>query len=114
MILRNCRNHIANRIIFPNGERYVVDYWDSSATGEPVIIPERDWIEKWKNKIGQFDYEVNNPENMASLKSFVENYQKTHGNTLEAENQALLQYQRTYPGNRDVETLIRSWRDRSW
>lgn len=41
-------NHIANEVILKNGDRYVVDMWETMATGEVKIYPESAWIEKWR------------------------------------------------------------------
>ena len=107
-------NHVANRIIFPNGERYIVDYWESSYSGKPEVIPEREWIAKWGGKLAG-DMVVNQPEgHMSNLKVAIESYKQTHGNTLEFEHQAILEYQRSHPGDPSVEVVIRSWRERPW
>jgi hypothetical protein len=44
--------HIANRVILPNGERYVVDFWEGLATGQagPALVPEREWIDRWSRR----------------------------------------------------------------
>ena len=106
-------NHIANRITFPNGERYVIDYWESAASGKPEVIPEKEWVQKWQKKLA-YDAVVQQSDQMDQRKSFIDNYKQSRGNTLQAEHQALQDYQKAHPGERTVETLARSWRDRPW
>lgn len=45
-------NHIANEVVAPSGERFVVDMWASMYEGKPKIYREDDWIEHWKNQPG--------------------------------------------------------------
>jgi hypothetical protein len=40
-------NHIANLVVLPNGQRFVIDVWDSMIHKEPKIYREDEWIDKW-------------------------------------------------------------------
>ena len=44
-------NHIANKVIAPNGERYVVDMWATMVESKPKIYTEAEWLETWRNKV---------------------------------------------------------------
>ena len=72
------QNHRATRIILPNGERYVVDYWESMGRGggKGKVVPESEWVQKWNKEIGSdFIAQVGHPENspdMASVKRTME------------------------------------------
>jgi len=45
-------NHIANTIyVKSTGKTYVVDYWESGATGKPVIMTPEEWVAKWRDTI---------------------------------------------------------------
>ena len=43
-------NHIANLVVAPSGERYVIDMWATMADENcaPKIYTEAEWLEKWK------------------------------------------------------------------
>ncbi len=54
-------NHAATRVILPNGDSFILDFWEAIAErqgkGEGValqtrIVPENEWIMKWKGNIG--------------------------------------------------------------
>lgn len=45
-------NHAATKVILPNGERYVLDFWEGMQEGAPRVYTEQDWINKWKNQLG--------------------------------------------------------------
>jgi len=74
-------NHAATRVTLPNGESYILDYWaavgDQQVSwgtdvayqqifGEPAprqriqLVPEKEWIKTWREKIGWDDSEVHN------------------------------------------------------
>ncbi len=44
-------NHSATKVILPNGERYVLDYWEGMQTKKSTVYPEDEWLSKWKNKM---------------------------------------------------------------
>ncbi len=41
-------NHIANLVVLPNGQRFVIDLWASLAEGAPRIYREDKWLQKWR------------------------------------------------------------------
>jgi hypothetical protein len=45
-------NHRATRVILPDGRRFVVDFWDGISSGNPRMVPEREWAAKWKKAVG--------------------------------------------------------------
>ncbi|MBN1667131.1 MAG: hypothetical protein JW862_08575 [Anaerolineales bacterium] len=44
-------NHRATRIILPNGDRVILDFWEGIENGEPRIYNESDWIAKYRNEL---------------------------------------------------------------
>ena len=45
-------NHTANLVEFPNGDKYVVDIWQSMIDGKPALFKQADWIKKWNATLG--------------------------------------------------------------
>lgn len=54
-------NHAATRVILPNGESYILDFWEGITeregknANEPLqvkMVPENEWIMKWRAAIG--------------------------------------------------------------
>ena len=45
-------NHTAKLVEFPNGDRYVVDIWQSMVDGIPRIFAEKDWTRNWTEQLG--------------------------------------------------------------
>jgi hypothetical protein len=57
-------NHVANRVILPNGESLVIDFWDGvtqyrdkgdAALANIKPIPEHEWTQKWRDKMTWHD-----------------------------------------------------------
>ncbi len=46
-------NHIANRVILPDGSEYVIDYWQSMVDGKPAIYTVEEWEKTWNNTMGE-------------------------------------------------------------
>jgi hypothetical protein len=46
------RNHVATRVILPDGRRYVLDYWEGMRGGERQMVPEAEWRARWKGRLG--------------------------------------------------------------
>lgn len=46
-------NHIANKVILPDGTELVVDYWQSLADGKPAIYTVEEWLSKWEKALGK-------------------------------------------------------------
>ncbi len=45
-------NHTANVVEFPNGDKYVVDIWQSLVDGKPAIVKQADWVKTWNATLG--------------------------------------------------------------
>ncbi len=48
-------NHAATRVIAPDGQRYVLDYWEhlGRSKGHPsLLLTEAEWIQKWEHIAG--------------------------------------------------------------
>ena len=45
-------NHAATKVILPNGDRYVLDYWEGMQEGAPQVYTEQDWLNKWQDQLG--------------------------------------------------------------
>jgi hypothetical protein len=45
-------SHRATRLILPDGQRYVVDFWEGMLAGEPRIYSENDWITHYRARVG--------------------------------------------------------------
>ncbi len=46
--LNELGNHIANEVITPGGQRYVIDMWATMAEGKPKIYTEAEWLDEWR------------------------------------------------------------------
>ena len=45
-------NHTANRVVLPNGQRVMVDYWEAignSRRTEPRVVTEEEWLQRWES-----------------------------------------------------------------
>ncbi len=47
------RNHVATRVILPDGRRYVLDYWEAMRGGQRQMIPEAEWRKRWRERLGE-------------------------------------------------------------
>lgn len=45
-------SHQATRLILPDGQRFVIDFWEGILAGEPRIYAENDWITHYKARVG--------------------------------------------------------------
>ena len=125
-------NHTATRVILPNGESYILDYWSAigdrqekwftdqayqAIFGEPTprdrieLIPEKQWINKWTQRIGPADAVV---QDNTSGQQYLQNLYKHHDSE-EAGIQAWRKSgQRTVPDNQ-ADTVINYWKKkREW
>jgi len=119
-------NHAATRVILPTGESYILDYW--AAVGDQQmelgtdyahqlifdeprqrdriqLIPEKDWIATWKQKIGPNDSEAHNMHYaMSELQSAY------NSNLSEVEAIQAWRNQR-YPGvpPHQMQTILNNW-----
>ncbi len=103
--------HRATKVILPDGQRLVLDYWESMPSGSPKIYPENQWIEQWDKKLmGNIlgRVEVDRHPDELLLKSQIENFGEEAG----------VQKFRSYFANRGqaghAETFIRSWGKNPW
>ena len=45
-------NHRATRVVLPDGRRFIVDFWEGVGSGQPRMVPEKEWSDRWKKRIG--------------------------------------------------------------
>ena len=104
-------NHIANKVIAPNGERYVVDMWATMVEGEPKIYTEEEWLATWKSKPWICDsVTVSRGELNSSQESDFEEAVQNYG--LERGIKAFRLEYKTHPAQ--AETIINSYRKHPW
>ena len=62
-------NHAATRITLPNGEKYILDYWEGMQNNRSAVYKEKEWIDTYKkdynlkNKGTKVEYEYSNKVN---------------------------------------------------
>lgn len=49
-------NHVATRVTMPDGKVYIIDLWEALGSGQPRIMTETEWVNKWKQEIGPNDF----------------------------------------------------------
>ncbi len=106
------RNHASTVIIMGNGERYVLDYWESIKTGVPSISKESEWIAKWKDHMWGGDCRIyeRGPLEM-QLKTSMEKL----GQAKEEQIFDLFRKQAAKDGkSSQAEVIIKSWRKNPW
>ena len=98
-------NHRATRVILPNGERMVLDFWEGVAAGEPRIYPESEWIQRYTDKLG------GSPEIMRSdHEIFLGNLIRDYG-----KEAAYERFRRVYKKDpQTAEMMIRSFENAPW
>jgi hypothetical protein len=47
------KNHVANRVILPDGRRYILDYWEGNRGRNIRMVSEEQWLERWKSRLGE-------------------------------------------------------------
>ena len=103
-------NHRATRVILPNGERYMLDYWQwmgRSKGEEPRLLTEKEWIKQWKKEIGEDDHVIQRSPEEQSLKLYI----KENG-----EKEGMKFFMRSYykkTGNKAL-IILKSWRKNPW
>ncbi len=71
-------NHGATRVILPNGEKYVLDFWEGMQNGKPAVYKEKDWIAKWNEKFfGHGDVDLSLAEK--TLKNYIKQFNEDKG-----------------------------------
>lgn len=102
-------NHRATRVVLPDGERYVVDYWEGVSTGKPQMISEEEWIKKWREKIGRMDYRINRDTAEKNLKDLI----KEMGEEKGIKAFRAVSKKNGMPDER-IELWIRCWERKPW
>ncbi len=46
------RNHVATRVITPDGRRFVLDYWEASRGSGAHLVSEEQWVARWRPRLG--------------------------------------------------------------
>lgn len=102
-------NHRATRVILPNGERYMLDYWQwmgRSKGEEPRLLTEKEWIKQWKKKIGEDDHVIQRSPEEQNLKQYI---------IEKGEKEGMKLFMRNYKKTRDEALIIlKSWRKNPW
>ena len=98
-------NHLATRVILPDGSRMVLDYWTAISGGDPRLLPEPEWIRLWRTQVGE-NYTVARTIEEQRLKEYI----AYHGF-----DKASQEFVAALPGRKsDADLLIRSWRWSPW
>lgn len=45
-------NHASTQFVTKNGDRYIIDMWDGMSKGSARVMPEDEWLKKWRARIG--------------------------------------------------------------
>lgn len=103
------KNHRATKVIMPNGERYVFDYWESMSSKEPKIYTEKEWMDKWKKGLGGNPKVVEMSDDEMVLKTYIDNYGEEKGIDLYRRMDS-----QKGKDKGKTETIIRSYRRAPW
>ncbi len=105
-------NHRATRIILPNGDRVVLDFWEGVQNKEPRIYKESEWIARYRDKLSLgesvvgMNQEIMRSEPEITLGNMIRDYGKEAG------------YQRFRMVNKknpaEAEIIIRSYEKDPW
>lgn len=104
-------DHGAVRVILPTGERLVLDYWECMGRrgGQAKIYTEQEWLDKWREEIGHYDFKANNVNGpMQELGNMVHMYENRGKTDIDAFNA----FKKKYPDVAD--TYINSWLKGRW
>jgi hypothetical protein len=108
-------NHTATRIILPNGDSYVVDFWDAiikqreggDAVKQIQAVKESDWVYSWRGKIES----SGDPADICNLNSYQESLRQ-HVSSFDARHpsQAAPLSPERYRENQELlERAIQDW-----
>jgi hypothetical protein len=109
-------NHTATRILLPNGDSYVIDYWDGIIQyrddGDAALqnikpVPEHEWINKWRDAIET----TNDPADICNINAVQESL-RSHISSFDARHPSLAAAgsPESYIENqRVVEQAIQDW-----
>jgi hypothetical protein len=107
-------NHRATRVTLPNGQRLILDYWESMGRGggNAKVVTEQEWANNWHQEMGSdFVVQTAHPENspmMASFKNTMES--KTMQARSEAETLKILEKQY----GAQAQTYLNAWKRSPW
>lgn len=96
--------HRATRVILPNGDRVVLDYWEGMATGKPAVYPEDQWIAKWKAKLGGSP-EIHRTGDELGLKQMIQTFGEEKGSRL---------FMSQAKDKEKAQAVLNSWRKNPW
>jgi hypothetical protein len=111
-------NHVANRVILPNGDSYVIDFWDGIIQfrdhGDAAIqnikpVPENEWIHKWRGAIET----SGDPADICNLNSLQESL-RAHVASFDARHPSFAAASSTenyLENQRLVDQAIQDWRN---
>ena len=99
-------NHAATKVVLPNGERYIMDFWDGMQDGKPRVYTEEEWLKKWKPQLG------GNPE--VSSMSYLESNLKNLVSILGDQEEAFEMFLESNDNTPQAQTLIKSYRRNPW
>ncbi len=99
-------NHAATKVILPNGERYVMDFWDGIQDRKPHMYTEQEWLNKWKPQLG------GNPQ--VTSVSYMESQLKNLVSILGNQEEAFEMFLDSNKNSPQAQTLIKSFRRNPW
>ncbi len=105
-------NHVANEVIAKNGDRYVIDMWQSMVDGKPAICSEDEWIRKWKSEPGiGSSATITRGGGTSPLESQLENHIR-----LEGVDRGIASFRAELPSadKAKADTVIRSFNAHPW
>lgn len=98
-------NHMATRVILPDGSRMILDYWTAISGGDPRLVSEPEWIRLWRTQVGEH-YAVARTLEEQRLKEYISYY---------GFDKARQEFIAALPDRKsDADLLIRSWRWAPW
>jgi hypothetical protein len=97
-------NHRATRVVFPDGRRFVVDYWDGVGSGAPALQPQTAWVKTWRDRIGGGSV-LSASDDEALLKKAVVRLGEEKGFAL---------FRKQTKGHKNAELWIKSWQREPW
>ena len=78
-------NHAATRVVLPNGQKYILDYWEGIQNEKPAVYTEEDWIKKQKSNLDYrdcgviIDYTPDPTHDQDALKDYIEKHGEEEG-----------------------------------
>jgi hypothetical protein len=98
-------NHAATQITTPQGQKYIVDFWEGTHKGTAQIYSEAEWMAKWRDKLGQ-----NVPQYRNTLERELEMMIRKHG-----EENGLEIFRANYTANvPQTEAVVNGYKKHPW